>query len=330
MAVRRRADLDRGDAPDWLCARRDPGDRRRAVHEEQPHGPGHSRHRARCARRPRPRHRAREGLRLHLLAQRRDLRRSGRSRCAGWERAAVPRHDLFHPPVRDRNRGGRRQPARRDRCRLRHGRIRTVRRLPVRRGIPAGIDRHPTARRTNVPHPAIAPLPAGCAMNRNTLALIGITVLGLIAPFLLPQYSNEIAVMWLMIVFASTWDVLGGQMGYNSLGNIVFFGAGMYISAIVPIGLYYDVAMYTSGARTMHIVFTNAQYFTGFTLGLVAAVLVAPILGVLAGFILFGLRGPYFAIGTLGLAIAAAEIVASWTYVDSASGVAMPFFRDGP
>ena len=167
-------------------------------------------------------------------------------------------------------------------------------------------------------------------MNRNTLALIGITVLGLIAPFLLPQYSNEIAVMWLMIVFASTWDVLGGQMGYNSLGNIVFFGAGMYISAIVQIGLYYDVAMYTSGARTTHIVFTHAQYFTGFTLGVFAAGIGAAILAVLAGFILFGLRGPYFAIGTLGLAIAAAEIVASWTYVGAASGVSMPVFPGGP
>ena len=28
-----------------------------------------------------------------------------------------------------------------------------------------------------------------------------------------------------MILFALTWDVMGGQMGYNSLGNIVFFGA---------------------------------------------------------------------------------------------------------
>ncbi len=167
-------------------------------------------------------------------------------------------------------------------------------------------------------------------MNRNTLALIGITIVGVIAPFLLPEYTNEIAVMWLMIVFASTWDVLGGQMGYNSLGNIFFFGAGMYISAIVQIGLYYDVEMYTSGARTTHIVFTHAQYFTGFTLGLIAAGIGAAVLAVLAGFILFGLRGPYFAIGTLGLAIAAAEIVASWSYVGAASGVSMPVFPGGP
>lgn len=167
-------------------------------------------------------------------------------------------------------------------------------------------------------------------LTRNTYVFAGLLISGLVAPWLLPSYSNEIAVLWLMIVFASTWDVLGGQMGYNSLGNIFFFGAGMYICAVVQIGLYYDVAMYTSGARTTHIVFTHSQYFTGFSLGIVAAAIGASLLAVVAGWILFGLRGPYFAIGTLGLAIAAAEIIASWTYVGAASGISMPVFPGGP
>ena len=33
----------------------------------------------------------------------------------------------------------------------------------------------------------------------------------LAAPFVFPDYSNEIAVLWLMIVFASTWDILGAR-----------------------------------------------------------------------------------------------------------------------
>jgi branched-chain amino acid transport system permease protein len=98
----------------------------------------------------------------------------------------------------------------------------------------------------------------------------------------------------------------------------------------VQIGLFYDVAMYTSGARTTHIVFSNSQYFTGLTLGFVAAGIGSAILAIGAGWIVLGLRGPYFAIGTLGLAIAAAEIVASWTYVGAASGVSMPVFPGGP
>ena len=64
--------------------------------------------------------------------------------------------------------------------------------------------------------------------SHQTLPFGLILAAGLVAPFLVPSYSNEIAVLWLMIVFASTWDILGGQMGYNSLGNIFFFGAGMY------------------------------------------------------------------------------------------------------
>ena len=33
------------------------------------------------------------------------------------------------------------------------------------------------------------------------------------------------AFLWLMVVFALTWDIMGGQMGYNSFGNILFFGS---------------------------------------------------------------------------------------------------------
>jgi branched-chain amino acid transport system permease protein len=153
---------------------------------------------------------------------------------------------------------------------------------------------------------------------------------GVAAPFALPGYSNEIAMLWLMIIFALTWDILGGQMGYNSLGSIFFFGAGMYVSAVVQIGLFYDVAMYTSGARTTHIVFTDYQYFLGLGLGIIAAGIGSALLAIPVAWTLFGLRGPYFAIGTLGLAIAAAELVASWQWVGGASGISMPVFPGEP
>jgi branched-chain amino acid transport system permease protein len=44
----------------------------------------------------------------------------------------------------------------------------------------------------------------------------------------------------------------------------------------------------------------------------------------------FGLRGPYFAIGTLGVAVAGAELVASWQWVGAASGISMPVFPGAP
>jgi len=124
--------------------------------------------------------------------------------------------------------------------------------------------------------------------SRQTLTYWLILLLGVAGPLVFPDYTNQMAVLWLMVVFALTWDILGGQMGYNSLGNIFFFGAGMYVAAIVQIGLFYDVGMYTSAARTTHIAFSNAQYFTGFALGTIAAGLAAAVLAIGVGLIVFG------------------------------------------
>ena len=62
-----------------------------------------------------------------------------------------------------------------------------------------------------------------------------------IAPFLFPNFGTQLATLWLMIIVALTWDMTGGQMGYNSLGNIFFYGTGMYVAAVMSIGLVYDV-----------------------------------------------------------------------------------------
>ncbi len=150
------------------------------------------------------------------------------------------------------------------------------------------------------------------------------------APFLFPAYTLQVAVLWVMILFALTWDIMGGQMGYNSLGNIFFFGAGMYICAIVQIGLYYDVAQYTAHFGAVKIDYTAEQYFTGFAVGIVAAGLGAMAFAVIFGFIVFGLRGPYFAIGTLGIALAAGELIGAWDYVGGGGGISLPNYPGEP
>src|SRR5262249_61685070 len=48
------------------------------------------------------------------------------------------------------------------------------------------------------------------------------------------------------------------------------------------------------------------------------------------GWIVFGRRGPFFAIGTLVVAVAAAELVASWVWVGAASGISLPLFPGEP
>ena len=46
-------------------------------------------------------------------------------------------------------------------------------------------------------------------------------VITVAAPFVFPDFKTQLATLWLMIIVALTWDMTGGQMGYNSLGNIL-------------------------------------------------------------------------------------------------------------
>ena len=158
----------------------------------------------------------------------------------------------------------------------------------------------------------------------------GILLAGILAPFVFPNYTFQVSVLWVMILFSLTWDILGGQMGYNSLGNIFFFGAGMYVCALVQIGLYYDVATYTSATGGLKLELTSEQYFTGLFLGILAAAAASIIFAIIFGWVVFGLRGPYFAIGTLGFTLAAGELVGAWEYVGGGGGIALPVYPGEP
>jgi branched-chain amino acid transport system permease protein len=148
----------------------------------------------------------------------------------------------------------------------------------------------------------------------------------LVAPFAFPDFRTQLATLWLMIVVAMTWDMTGGQMGYNSLGNIFFYGTGMYVAALISIGMVHDVGSYNNAARSELMTFTDAQYFTGAIIGIIGAGLFCALTAVVIGYLTFGLRGPYFAIGTLGVAIAAGELVANWDWVGGGQGIALPVY----
>ena len=178
---------------------------------------------------------------------------------------------------------------------------------------------------------AIARRIHGLDPTTRQIALYGILLAAaILAPFAFEAYRLQIAVLFVMILFALTWDIMGGQMGYNSLGNIFFFGAGMYICAVVQIGLYYDVAEYTAHSGAVRIEYDAEQYFTGLALGIVVAGLGSMAFAVLFGLLVFGLRGPYFAIGTLGIALAAGELVGAWDYVGGGGGISLPNYPGHP
>jgi branched-chain amino acid transport system permease protein len=161
------------------------------------------------------------------------------------------------------------------------------------------------------------------APHPGKIALYGaIAVFGAVAPYLFPAYQAQMTELWLFIVFALTWDLVGGQMGYNSFGNVVFVGVGMYACVLVQVGLYYDIGDYTAarGGGT-DFVFDEGQYVLGYVLGLPAAALAASLVAVLIGSMVLSLRGHYFAICTLGLGIAAGQLAAGWEWIGAGSGI---------
>jgi branched-chain amino acid transport system permease protein len=162
------------------------------------------------------------------------------------------------------------------------------------------------------------------------LLYIAIIAVSLAAPLVFPAYTQQFSALWVLIILAMTWDMQGGQMGYNSLGNIFFFGIGMYVSAVVQVEIAHDIGEYTYAGGIELFEFTDGQYFTGLTLGIIAAGIVCCLLAFPLGWILFGLRGPYFAIGTLGVAIAAGEMVGTWEWVGAGQGISMPPFPGDP
>jgi len=161
-------------------------------------------------------------------------------------------------------------------------------------------------------------------------ALYGaIVILSLIVPWLLPAYQTQFAFLWVMVVFALTWDIVGGQMGYNSFGNVVFFGFGMYVTAVIQRNMHFDIEEYVHVAGRVESL-SAGDYLAGLFLGMGAGAIVAVVIAAILGACILGMgmRGQYFGICTLGLSVAAGELASGWEYIGAGSGLVTPVFPD--
>jgi branched-chain amino acid transport system permease protein len=143
------------------------------------------------------------------------------------------------------------------------------------------------------------------------LAVMIGAILAIAAPFLLPNYVAQFAILWMMVLLALTWDLIGGQMGYNSFGNIVFFGIGCYAAAVVQRSLQID-------------------YVAGLALGGIAGLVLAVAAAFVLGSGILRLRGQYFAICTLGLGVAAGELASGWDFIGAGGGMTAPVYPGSP
>ena len=94
------------------------------------------------------------------------------------------------------------------------------------------------------------------------------------------------------------WNMIGGYAGYVSFGNVTFFGIGAYCSAVL----------------SSHGVQNLFAY-------VLLAVVVNALFAILVGLPLLRLRGHYFGIATLGIALAVGDIVENLDALGGSGGI---------
>ena len=118
------------------------------------------------------------------------------------------------------------------------------------------------------------------------------------------------------IVLATAWNILGGYCGYVNFGSAAFFA----------IGTYTTVALQKVGANSGRFLSgTFAEFLQPlFPLSIPTAVIVsgtiAGVIGLGMGYLTLRLRGVFFAIATLAMAVVLQTLVINWEFVGGSRG----------
>jgi branched-chain amino acid transport system permease protein len=99
------------------------------------------------------------------------------------------------------------------------------------------------------------------------------------------------------VVLATAWNILGGYTGYVNFGSAAFFALGAYAT-----------------------VFLHKFYPLPIPLLIVIGGIVSAIVGLGMGYLTLRLRGAFFAIATLALAVVLQTLVVNWDYVGGSRG----------
>jgi branched-chain amino acid transport system permease protein len=99
------------------------------------------------------------------------------------------------------------------------------------------------------------------------------------------------------IVLATAWNILGGYCGYVNFGSAAFFALGAYSS-----------------------VFLHKLYPLPLPLLIVIGAVVSGVVGLGMGYLTLRLRGAFFAIATLAMAVVLQTLVVNWDYVGGSRG----------
>lgn len=132
------------------------------------------------------------------------------------------------------------------------------------------------------------------AWRYGGLALL--LILGLIAPILDGLTQNSVVILFnvlVAVIVSQGWNFIGGYTGYAAFGNVAYFGLGAYIAG----------AFMARGPNRL-----GWSSFVAFPLAIILTALMAGLIGL----VVLRLKGHYFAIATLGIAVAMPEVI-NWT-----------------
>jgi branched-chain amino acid transport system permease protein len=115
---------------------------------------------------------------------------------------------------------------------------------------------------------------------------------------------------------AIAWNILGGYCGYVNFGSAAFFALGAYSSvALHKLGTNIDRYFPESLAGIAHAVLPLP--IPALT---VVAAIVSGLVGLGTGYLTLRLRGAFFAIATLALAVVLQTLIINWDFVGGSRG----------
>jgi len=134
--------------------------------------------------------------------------------------------------------------------------------------------------------------------------VIAVVVFGVTANNFLLQAGTTLA---MYVALAYAWNIVGGYMGYPSFGTAAFFGFGCYACAI------------------------SQSFGAPMWLAWVIAGLAGAVFSGILGSILLGMRGHYFAIGTIAVLEVMREVSNNWeALTGGATGLNLPIMAGSP
>ena len=130
------------------------------------------------------------------------------------------------------------------------------------------------------------------------------------------------------IVLSTAWNILGGYCGYVNFGSAGFFALGAYSSVcLYTIGQSLEELFPESLVAPMQLIFPLPLPVL-----IIVAGMVAGLVGLGTGYLTLRLRGVFFAIATLALAVVLQTFIVNWSFVGGSRGAyvippnEIPFF----